>query len=50
MSTVGQEVSKGAGLVGGGPGVWTKPAEVAVDEAATVAVPVCGSGRADERR
>ena len=30
--------------------MWTKPAEVAVDEAATVAVPVCGSGRADERR
>ena len=48
MSTVGQEVSKGAGLVGGGPGVWTKPAEVAVDEAATVAAHVFGSGRTDE--
>ena len=49
MSSVGQEVSEGAGLGGGGPGVWTKPAEVAVDEAATVAAHVFGSGRTDER-
>ena len=45
-----QRGERGSGAGGRGPGVWTKPAEAAVDEAATVAVRVFGSGRADERR
>lgn len=34
MSTGGQEVSEGVGLVYEGRGAWTKPAEGAVEETA----------------